>query len=384
MNFVRILGVNFPINSREDLLKKALELLKDAKFSQIVTPNPEILLLADKDDEYMEVLRRANLLLPDGFGLVLAAKFKGKNLERLTGSDLLPKLLVAAEKNNQKVACLIWNKGLSTVYDVQAALKRQYPNLQVKVWAIERGGLIPEDLSSWSADLALVGLGAPWQDKLAYYLKENGLAKLSVGVGGSFDFVSGRIKRAPKIISRCGLEWLWRLSKQPSRINRIYNAVVKFLMVFCRQELINRWLYRPNVIGFILNKRGRVLIVNSNKEPGRNFWKLPQGGRDYGESEEVAIRREMQEELNLIDLEILAFHKNIFQYDWPAGYSIRGFKGQRQSLFIMKYSGEDTDVQLNIENKDYAWVEPSELLEATSQVTREAYTKILEKYKEIK
>ena len=383
MNFVRILGLNFPLLSRSELKAKALSLLNGSRASQIVTPNPEILLLADRDDEYMDTLRRADLLLPDGIGLVLAARFKRARLHRLSGSDVMPDLLREAERKDYKVACFLWCKGLTLVHDLEEALRHHYPNLSFKIWPIEKDYDLPEDFAAFMPDLVLIGTGAPHQDKLAELIKANGLARLSIGVGGSFDFLSGRIKRAPESFRRWGLEWLWRLIKQPSRIGRILNAVAIFSCKFLIQECIHSKQYRPNVVGFIVGKDGRVLIVNSNKEPGRDFWKLPQGGRNYWESNETALRREMQEELGLVDLEILAQYQDIYQYDWPPQYSIRGYKGQRQSLFIARFNGELTAVKLNSENKDYAWVHPDNLLEATSFVTHRAYSLFLTKYKDL-
>ena len=384
MDTIKILGTKISILTKEQIVDNVLAYLRGSEARQIVTPNPEFLLEALLDEEFAVVLNQADLAVPDGFGLVITAACKAKKLERLSGADLVPIILTASEKNNLKVAIINWSDSLSDEKVITKVFNKKYPKLNFKIWSIDRGDDLKSSFYDWQAEVVLVALGAPWQDILAAKLKANGNGlKLAIGVGGSLDFLTGQVRRAPKLMRAIGLEWLWRLIINPSvRSKRIFNAVIKFPLIFVRHDIINRFFYRPSVVGFIYNSHREVLIVNSNKEPGRDFWKLPQGGRNYGESDEQALKREMLEELGTTDFNIIRVYPKIYKYLWPKGYSLEGYKGQRQSLFILEYTGKRQDIYLSAENKAYKWVPINELLKATDSVVHQAYELYLEKYQE--
>lgn len=385
MKTVGLMGIKIAVASRDELLKQIFNFLETEGTKQISTVNPEFLLLAEKDFFFKKTLEQVDLVLPDGFGLVLMAFFKKVKLTRLSGADLVPLLLRRAEQDKFKVAIINRADSLSTNDDINKALIKEFPQLDFKVFVVDEKGSLDLDYDGYNPVVSFIALGAPQQEKLAAQLKEKGgELKIVMGVGGSFDFITNRIKRAPKILRRLGFEWLWRLSMEPVfRFKRIFKAVIVFPLTCFKYEFINRHFYRPNVVGFIVNRINKVLIVNSNKEPGRDFWKLPQGGRDFLESSKAAFKREMREELNINGLKIIGFKKNAYRYVWSEGYSIKGFKGQKQTLFIARLLNYQPIV-LDEENKDFAWVKVDDLLEAVDPIVRPAYKIFLEEYKKIR
>jgi exopolysaccharide biosynthesis WecB/TagA/CpsF family protein len=308
---------------------------------------------------------------------------KGINIIRHTGADLTIELLDLAESQGLKVSILNLHGGLSTNQDIESTLIKRWPKLRLQISSVTKGDWSP-DLTAvklFQPDIFFCALGAPFQDQLLSKILPDISAKIGIGVGGSFDYLTGRAKRAPLAMRSIGLEWLWRLMLNPGqRIKRIYNAVIKFPIIFIIDEFIHPHQYRPNVVGFIY-QRNEVLIVNSAKEI-HDFWKLPQGGMESGESYKQAIKREMMEELSLEQFSIKAIHPRLYKYDWPEGYSIRGYKGQQQTLCLIEYQGNKDNIKLDWENRDYKWVKISSLIKSVDPVLKEAYSIFIKKYKE--
>lgn len=199
---------------------------------QICTANPEFVMAARRDAEFREVLNRADLVLPDGVGLLWAARRLGARLpERMAGSDLIYRLAELAGQHAWRVYFLGAAEGVA-----QAAAERLrslYPGLVIAgAFAGDPG---PASAAAQVAaiqaarpDVLLVAYGAPAQDKWIAQHKEALDVPVSMGVGGSFDFVAGVARRAPVWVQRLGLEWLHRLWRQPWRARRILTAVVAF------------------------------------------------------------------------------------------------------------------------------------------------------------
>jgi len=384
MDKTHILGVTVDVLKPSELKQSILRLL-NRRRGHIVTPNPEFLLLAQSNQEFFSVLKRADLSIPDGIGLKFAGWLKGVNLHRYSGANLVYFLLRLAYQKHLRVAVINWQGGLSNDEDITQALRKRFPHLKLFICSIER-----EDqkydvlrLRAFKPDIVFVTLGAPWQDTFIRYHLLHDIPKLGIamGVGGSFDFITGKIKRAPKLFQAFGMEWLWRLAMQPWRFKRIFNAVMIFpFMVLVWQ--VRRFKYRRNVVALIVNQFDEVLIFN--RLGSRDYWGLPQGGVDYGESFEQAVRREMLEETGLKDLKIIGRFDNICSYIWPKHYTNRGYKGQRQTLFIMRYYGERNVVKFDkLEHKAYKWVKLNDLIHSVSQIHRTNYELFLKKYSEV-
>lgn len=394
MDKINILGVNINDISQAQILNKIQEFLHSQTQHFIVTPNPEIILEATgKDEELHYILNHADIALADGIALKFAGWFYGKNIKRITGADLTYSILKLAEEKKYRVAVFNWKDGLSSAVEIKSAVYKKFPKLGLYVEAINRNELNNfSAVNQFAPDIIFCTLGAPYQEKFVYYnLVKIPSAKLGLSVGGSFDFLTGKTKRAPKGLRIIGLEWLWRLIKQPKRGKRIYKAVIVFPFRFFIFFFILPRRYRPNIACWLFKRENgiyKVLIVERVGE--KAHWQLPQGGID-GESLLVAGARELREELNTENFKPVAVFKNLFKYGFnkyldknvsPAKNQ-RGYKGQKQSLFIAEFSGQDSDIKINFwEHGAWKWVEVDKFLETIAPIRREAGEIYLRKFKE--
>jgi exopolysaccharide biosynthesis WecB/TagA/CpsF family protein len=305
----------------------------------------------------------------------------------------VPEILKLAEEKKYKVAIFNWQDGLSNRGEIERALNDKFPDLKVFIEDIGRQGAYDFTAANqFAPDIIFCSLGFPYQEKFVYYnLAKIPSARLGLSVGGSFDFLTGKAERAPKGFRRIGLEWLWRLIKQPKRSNRIYRATVVFPLRFFIFFFILRWFYRPNVAGLLFKREDgiyKILIIERVGEPGH--WQLPQGGTD-GESLWAAGARELKEELNTDNFKPVAVFKNLFQYKFSRvvdkyGFPMknqRGHKGQRQSLFIAEFLGQDREIKINFwEHGAWRWVRSDDLINQVHPVRREATEIFMKKFKE--
>jgi len=245
MNSINILNIQIDNLSHRELWVILNNFLHGSTGSLITTVNPEFILSARKNNAFRTILNNADLSLPDGFGLSLAALTYGRKLIRHTGADLTAELLAYAEKNNLPLAIINWRGGLSSAATLQSALLAKFPRLNLIIEDISRtknlGQRQAERLAKFKPIILLSSLGSPWQE---YFLDSHRSTwpsvRLMMGVGGSFDFITKRIKRAPKLWRASGLEWLWRLIQQPCRWRRIWRAVVVFSWQFLIWRFSNK------------------------------------------------------------------------------------------------------------------------------------------------
>ncbi len=207
----------------------------------VVTANPEILLEARRDPAYSETLKRADLRTVDGFGLFCAMFVLRRKVSRLTGIQLSEFLLRHASKNHLRVGLIGGEYG--AVDEAVVHIRREYPGLELLA---EQGGRVGRDgtedagteearhrMTIFSPHILLVAFGHPRQERWID-LHRNEFPELAavVGVGGTFNYWAGFVKSQPAWMKSVGLEWLWRLLQEPSRIGRIWNAVVAFPFFF--------------------------------------------------------------------------------------------------------------------------------------------------------
>ena len=223
MNTIKILGIPIHNISFAKALAEIERMTKRNRLRQIVTVNPEFLVEAQRNPAFKKVLQEADLALADGVGLQLGALLQGKKFTgRIPGSELVNYLMPKAQREGWRVFLL---GALPRVAQTAARqLKKKYP--QLKVWF---SGADPDEESSQKSieyinkikpHLLLVAYGAPTQDLWIAKNKGKIQAKVAIGVGGTLDFLAGKRKRAPKIFSKVGLEWLFRLMQEPKRLKR--------------------------------------------------------------------------------------------------------------------------------------------------------------------
>ncbi len=233
-----ILGVRVDILSRSEATSKVGEFLASDDSHMIFTPNPEMLVDAQKDSYFKEVLNKGDLNICDGKGIQLVSKEK---VERIPGVEFLFDICALAEKENKSVY-LLGSGSNEVVKECKKKLLEKFPHL--KIVGVHRGPKITnsfdvekeenenviDDIILSAPDILFVGFGHIKQEKWIYgFLPELPSVKVAMGVGGSFDFIAGKIKRAPKIFRDLGLEWLYRLIREPRRIKRIWKATIIFL-----------------------------------------------------------------------------------------------------------------------------------------------------------
>lgn len=235
MERVRILDTEVDCLTRAEAAARLAGFLEDQRPHLVVTANPEIVLRAHREPEYREVLVGADLVVTDGFGLILASWFKGRPIPaRITGVDLVGELLTIAEKAKSEVFFAVNKQGLVRFEEVRRAAMRHHPGLIIRgmdLWAGDPSSRERREESAGdkTAQVIICNFGAPGQE---WWLRQNQdnfpAARVLVGVGGALDYLAARIRRAPRILRRIGLEWLWRLILQPRRLPRILQAVIVF------------------------------------------------------------------------------------------------------------------------------------------------------------
>ena len=243
MTKVEILGVKIDNLSLQEVLEKVGQFSESKNQHFIVTPNPEFLIAGQKDKKFREILNYADIACADGMGLIYAADFLEKKLWRITGVDLVWAISELAEQKNSSIFFLGGEPDIAR--KTGEILKQNFPNLLVA--GAESGGVIvdpdAEDLelirkiNNCQPKILFVAFGQVKQEKWIFsHLDRLPSVKVAIGVGGTFDYISGKIKRAPEILQEIGLEWLYRLIKDPKRWPRIFNAFVVFPLLIVKSK----------------------------------------------------------------------------------------------------------------------------------------------------
>ena len=235
---VNVRGVNFDNVTMDEALEKAVSLINNDGFSYMVTPNSEIVQACIETPTLYDVVNNASLIIPDGIGVVYAAKIlKDPLKERVPGVELAERIIKYAAENGEKI--YFFGGGKKTeergaVYEVAIEkLKEKYPGFE----AVGRDGYfnaeetddIIADINASGAKILFVCLGAPKQEKWIYdNRKKFTNVTFAAGLGGSLDVFAGVAERAPEFYREHNLEWFYRLKKNPSRIGRMMK-LPKFL-----------------------------------------------------------------------------------------------------------------------------------------------------------
>ena len=218
-----ILGVGFDDLTIEEAADRASALLEEEGFHYVVTPNPELVDRARREEPFRQALNGADLVLPDGIGVVYAARLLGRRLKgRCPGIDFAGKLMEHMARTGLRLYLLGAKPGVAEA--AAARLEIRYPGLTIcgtHDGYFQEDAPVVEEIRRAGADVVFVCLGAPKQE---YWMVKNGPAtgaRLMAGLGGSLDVFAGVVERAPESWQRLGLEWLYRLTKEPKRIGRM-------------------------------------------------------------------------------------------------------------------------------------------------------------------
>ena len=250
-----ILGIQFDNLTREEAKEAGAVLLRSPEFHYAVTPNPEFILAADKDLEFQKILNQADLVLPDGIGVVYSAKILGTPLKgRVAGFDFACDMLDVLDEMGGRLYLLGAKPGVAE--EAGRRILESHPNIVLcgthdgyfkdsdpvarevaqaqpdllfvclgapkqEKWISRFGLPVAREVAQAQPDLLFVCLGAPKQEK---WISRFGLvtgAKLAIGLGGALDVFAGNVERAPEQWQKAGMEWAYRLKKEPKRIGRM-------------------------------------------------------------------------------------------------------------------------------------------------------------------
>lgn len=226
-DIIKILGVKIDNVNIEDAVLRTKELIEESDKSCkiIVAPNTEFIMKAQEDEKFFDVLNSAELATPDSVGVMLGAKFQKKKFKaRIPGQMYFRSVLEYGEKAGWTFY-LLGGKG-DVPEKAVANVKKLYPN--VKIVGYHEGYFekdseesVIQEINLLKPNVLFVAMGAPIQEKWIYDHKDELKVDVATGQGGTFDYEAGTVKRAPKIVQKLCIEWLWRLILQPSRIVRM-------------------------------------------------------------------------------------------------------------------------------------------------------------------
>ncbi len=246
MSRIDVLGVGFDDLTRKDAIDMCKRLIDEHRSAYMVTPNPEIVMAAWDHPELYDAICRADIVIPDGIGVVKAAKIIGTPLkERLPGIEIGEEILKYAAESGKSVFLLGAKPGVAEA--AAEKMRELFPGLNVcgtNDGYFKEDGPVVEKINAARPDFLMVCLGAPKQE---LWMAENA-PKLDVGLmaglGGSLDVFAGTVMRAPKIWQKMNAEWLYRCIKEPWRFKRIAR-----LPLF----IVKAWIKR---IGKLFNGKG--------------------------------------------------------------------------------------------------------------------------------
>ncbi len=251
MNKLSIMGVridNKTMTETMDIIKKKLH---NNEQYIIYTPNTEFVMMCQNDEEFLELMNKSNINIPDGIGLIYASRIKNHPLkEKVAGYDLSVNLLKLANEKCLKLFVIGGKPGVA-----EAAMKNVheiYPNINIvgtqhgyfKGTHLGKNGheeelKVLEDINKAEPHILFVGFGAKKQEQWIEYNKDKINAKIIIGNGGTLDGLAGNVKRAPEIFIKLGLEWFYRLIKEPKRIKRqILLPMFMFKVLFGNKNIV--------------------------------------------------------------------------------------------------------------------------------------------------
>jgi len=230
-----ILGVGVSDATENDILeyiKKSVQKKTDSYY--IVTPNPEMLVASRKDRQFRDTLNKAELSLCDGVGISLAARILGKSLpERITGVDLMEKLCKEMVRKPVSIGFLGGRDRVAL--KTAECLEKKYGKLTIAFTGEEWDERQMASGKWQTVDILFVAFGAPKQERWMAEHVEKGVFRVAIGVGGAFDYFGGTAVRAPKLLRTIGLEWLYRLLREPWRWRRQL-ALGKFIWLVVNER----------------------------------------------------------------------------------------------------------------------------------------------------
>ncbi|WP_034549682.1 WecB/TagA/CpsF family glycosyltransferase [Carnobacterium funditum] len=235
---IEILNVPFDNLTHKNFVSQLIKKVENGEKTFVITANPEIVMYANCNDDYMKLLKRANFITADGIGIIKGSKILGNPItERVTGYDLMLGLFHEAHTLKKKVYLL--GSRQEVIELAVKKIEKEFPDITVVgyhngYFNLSDDQIIKNVLDS-NADMVFVGIGFPRQEKWIEQYLEKADKGLVMGVGGSFDAFTGKVKRAPAVFIELNLEWFYRLIRQPFRFKRML-VLPKFLIAVRKEK----------------------------------------------------------------------------------------------------------------------------------------------------
>ncbi len=419
--------------TKAEFLAEASQRLVQKHKTWITTPYSEFLYAALRSGEVRDLLAQADIAIPDGVGILWAERFLSRPLtlgshlgkilqtwvqvvitgariiltprylyeripEKITGASVFVDLVKVAHQNNNSIYLLgNWEDSAKRTAEM---LTKQFPGLKVVGYSNKTSDdpSVLVDINEAKPDLLFVGFGPIKQERWIHQHWNDLPITIAIGVGGTFDYFSGNQLRPPQWVRDIGLEWLFRLVTQPSRIPRIYQATVGLIVSLVRYKVFSTYQFRNNAVAVAVNSENKILLCKRIPAPPKNkqskvflhnYWQFPQGGLDEGEEIVSGARRELYEETNIQSAELIGIAKYQNSYEWLNGnrrvlFNSRVFKGQEQQTVFFRFTGQDSEIQVDgIEFEEYAWLTPEEVMERIAPERRKHATAVLAELREL-
>lgn len=223
----------------EQFLQLLEERMKNEERTFIVTANPETLMIGEKNSEFKRILMSDHTIITaDGIGVVKGMQKLGYEIkERVTGVDIVKKMLVSANKERRSL--YLFGAKQEVVSALAEKISQEYSDIQLLGYTngyVSDKDEVFEKIKKLSPDIVLVALGIPAQELLIERHYEAFNKGIFIGIGGAFDVLSGMKKRAPKFFVKYNLEWLYRICSEPKRMKRFYQSNVQYLKIIKKMQ----------------------------------------------------------------------------------------------------------------------------------------------------
>lgn len=223
----------------DETVRRLAAMIASGKPHLVVTADSSGLVIAQSDPEFQQILHSADLVTPDSIGVVWAAKRKGKPIaERVSGVDLVDRMCALSADSGCRIFLLGAEPGVAEM--AAERLRLRHPGCAIVgarhgYFPPESDEVVAREVAEAKPDVLFVGMGIPRQEKFLVRTQPIIQAKVAMGVGGSFDVFSGKAKRAPKLIQRLNLEWLWRTVLNPKKIQKA-KTLPKFVLMVLKDR----------------------------------------------------------------------------------------------------------------------------------------------------
>lgn len=219
MKTTYVLQVPVNVTSYEEIVEEISKSIKNNQKYSVIAINLNKIILANEDKEMMKIINSFDCFIPDGISVV---KVSNDLKERITGVDLFEKICSEHEKIGAKI--FLYGAKREIVEEAKKKIEDKYS--MIKIVGFEDGYIkdneqLIEEINASGANIVFIAMGSPKQERWIYENKNKVKANVFIGVGGTFDVVSGKLKRAPMWIQKMGIEWLYRMLKEPKRLKKV-------------------------------------------------------------------------------------------------------------------------------------------------------------------